>query len=108
MKRKWFPLIVLAPFAIALFIYLGGLLVMWLWNAMLPPLFGLPVVTFWQAVGLLALSRILFGGWGHSYSQHRSEKHRPGTPRGPFTAEERERIREALRADAVERASKDG
>ena len=35
----------------------------WLWNALSPPLFGLPAITFWQALGLM-LSRLLFGGFG--------------------------------------------
>jgi len=50
--------------AIALFTFLGGSVVKWLWNWLMPMLFGLREVTFWQAVGILALSRILFGGLG--------------------------------------------
>ena len=42
---------------------LMGAVVMWLWNAILPPVLGVGVLTFWQAVGLLALCRILFGGF---------------------------------------------
>jgi len=46
-----------------------GAVVMLLWNVLLPPLFGWPAITFWQALGLLLLSRILVGGlrggWGH-------------------------------------------
>lgn len=38
--------------------------VMLLWNWLMPLLFGLAVITFWQALGILALSKILFGG-GH-------------------------------------------
>lgn len=53
------PLMFLAFLA---FIGLGGAVVMALWNWLVPSLFGLPAVTFWQALGLLALSRILFGG----------------------------------------------
>jgi len=34
-----------------------------LWNLLLPDIFGLPSIGFWQAVGLLALSWLLFGGW---------------------------------------------
>lgn len=34
-----------------------------LWNWLMPTLFKLPAVTFWQAVGLLSLSWLLFGGW---------------------------------------------
>ena len=48
----------------ATFVALGGFLVQQLWNWLLPALFGWPVLTFWQALGLLALCRILFGGIG--------------------------------------------
>ena len=34
---------------------------MWLWNALMPALFGLTRITFWQAVGLGLLTSILFG-----------------------------------------------
>ncbi|HKJ41502.1 MAG TPA: hypothetical protein VKA27_05375 [Sunxiuqinia sp.] len=59
-KRKWafFPLIFLA--AIAGF----SLLVMLVWNAVIPDLFHGPVISYWQALLLLILARILFGG-GH-------------------------------------------
>ena len=63
MKR----LIFIAPLAILgmlLFIAIGGELVLQLWNWLLPPLFGWRQITFWQALGLLALCRILFGGFG--------------------------------------------
>jgi hypothetical protein len=45
-------------------IVLFGAVVMLLWNWLLPPIVGLPAITFFQAVGLLALSRVLFGGLG--------------------------------------------
>jgi len=57
MRRARFFL--LAPFillAVLVFIALGGVVVQSLWNWLLQSLFGLPVVTFWQALGLLALS----------------------------------------------------
>jgi hypothetical protein len=38
--------------------------VMLLWNALLPGIAGLSAINFWQAAGLLVLSRILFGGLG--------------------------------------------
>ena len=37
--------------------------VMWLWNRLMPVIFGLHAISFWQALGLLVLSRILFGGF---------------------------------------------
>lgn len=91
MKKK-FWLILIAPFAIALFIWVGGEIVMHLWNWLLPGLFGWKVIGFWQALGLLALSRILFGGWGHG---HQHDKHRGGWAKTP---EERERFRLEMRA----------
>lgn len=43
-----------------------GLVVMGLWNWLMPALFGLRAITYWQAVALLVLSRILLGGFrGH-------------------------------------------
>src|SRR5215207_223973 len=65
MRRK--RLIVLAPLALLAFLFfiaLGGEVVKALWNWLLPPLFGWSQITFWQALGLLALCRILFGGFG--------------------------------------------
>lgn len=47
----------------ALFVALG-LIVMTLWNAVLPGLLGVKDIGFWQSLGLLALCRILFGGLG--------------------------------------------
>lgn len=48
----------------AVLIIVLGLLVMSLWNALLPAILGVKSIGFWQALGLLALSRILFGGLG--------------------------------------------
>jgi hypothetical protein len=61
-------------FAIAfvLFIFLGGLVVQWLWNWLVPDIFALRRITFWEALGLLALSRILFGGFGRGGGPHGS------------------------------------
>ena len=42
--------------------FIFGLLVKWLWNWIMPGVFGLPVITFWQAWGLFLLMKILFGG----------------------------------------------
>ena len=63
--RKFLGFILLGAVGIAAL----GLLVMSLWNALLPALFGLKVIHFWQALGLLALSRILFGGFHHRHGR---------------------------------------
>lgn len=65
-------LLLFAPLAILgmmLFVFIGGQIVLHLWNWLLPPLFGISQITFWQALGILVLSRILFGGFGMSGSQ---------------------------------------
>jgi hypothetical protein len=49
----------------ALLTLILGHFVMWLWNAVVPPLLLLRSITYWQSVGLLLLIRILFGGLGH-------------------------------------------
>ena len=44
------------------FFALLGLAVMALWNWLMPEIFGLKKLTYWQAFGLFALSKILFQG----------------------------------------------
>jgi hypothetical protein len=44
------------------FAFLFGWVAMLLWNALMPALFGLTAVTFWQALGLVILGRLIFGG----------------------------------------------
>lgn len=93
MRRKNLVWIVpLAIIGMALFTFIGGEVVKALWNWLLPPLFGFPAVTFWQAVGLLVLSRILFGGpfmqGNRSRWSHRKDHLSP---------EERERFRQRMR-----------
>jgi len=45
---------------IALVVLLLGWPLMLLWNWLMPTIFGLPIITFWQAVGLNLLSTVLF------------------------------------------------
>jgi hypothetical protein len=45
-------------------------IVMWLWNWLMPAIFHLGVITFWQSAGLLVLSKILFSGTGHAHKAH--------------------------------------
>jgi hypothetical protein len=56
---KFFLFFLLALAGLAVF---SGIVLL-LWNALLPELFHLPVISFWQAAGLLILSKILFGGF---------------------------------------------
>ena len=98
MRRK--KLIFLAPLAILgllLFVFVGGEVVKLLWNWLLPPLFGWPTVTFWQALGLLALSRILFGGFGGHRGMRSNMRRRMAERMEQMSPEERERFRNTMR-----------
>ncbi len=65
------------PVAIAVGTALGGV-VMLLWNNLLPELFGFRKISFWQALGLLALCRILFGNFGGGRGYGRDGMRRRG------------------------------
>lgn len=52
-----------ALLAIAMFFAVSAI-VMELWNCLLPDILGVKAITYWQAVGILVLSKILFGGFG--------------------------------------------
>ena len=96
-RRKWIFLVPLGILAMLLFIAIGGEVVLQLWNWLLPPLFGWRQITFWQAVGILALCRILFGGLGR-HGFHRSNFRRRMAERWEaMTPEERERFRHGIR-----------
>jgi|SRR5580704_3950997 hypothetical protein len=74
-----------------------GLVVMSLWNWLMPGLFGLKLIGYWQAMGLIVLSKLLFGGfrgsgWRGGYRRRMSSRWQQSTP------EEREKFRQGLRA----------
>jgi len=60
---------VLGVLGFIVFVFIAGVVIMWLWNCLVPQLFHLTMITFWQAVGLAVLFRLLFGvshfGWHH-------------------------------------------
>ncbi|MGA2169968.1 MAG: hypothetical protein ABSG62_17325 [Terracidiphilus sp.] len=95
-RNKW--IFFVAPLAIAVFVAIFGEVVMHLWNWLTPMLFGWRQITFWQALGLLVLCRILFGGFG-GHGHDRSRWRRPTAERWErMTPEEREKFRQGLRS----------
>ena len=52
---------------------LFGFVIMWLWNGLMPDVFGLTTITYWQAVGLFILLKILLGGCGSRGSKKSSK-----------------------------------
>jgi hypothetical protein len=95
MRKKWWIFLV-APPAMVLFAWIFGEIVMHLWNWLLPMLFGWRQITFWQALGLLVLCRILFGGFGNSGGGSKGRR-RSGERWERMTPEEREKFREWMR-----------
>jgi hypothetical protein len=57
------------------FLSLYTFLVMQLWNNLMPSIFGLPILTFFQSLGLIVLLKLLFlgNGWGGHHHYHRRE-----------------------------------
>jgi hypothetical protein len=98
MKRNWaetaVKAVVMGTVAIALF----GLVVMSLWNWLMPTIFGLRTITFWQALGLVFLSKILFGGFrGRMGGGRRQWLRRMRERWERMTPEQREKLREGVR-----------
>ncbi|MDC9723237.1 MAG: hypothetical protein PSN34_10790 [Urechidicola sp.] len=58
--------VILGVIGIAGLAILFGFVIMWLWNWLMPELFGLAELTYWQAVGIFILSKILLGSCGGS------------------------------------------
>lgn len=95
--KRWYlfvPLILLVMIAC-------GFVTMWLWNWLMPAIFTLPVISFWQTVGLLVLSHLLLGGMrGHHHGYHHGSHHRRGRMLEKWenmTPEEREKFSEHIR-----------
>lgn len=65
MKRNWMFKAAKIALLAAVFVLVAGVVVMWLWNALVPDIFGVSEITWLQALGLLVLARLLVGGRGH-------------------------------------------
>ncbi|PJJ84141.1 hypothetical protein [Mucilaginibacter auburnensis] len=62
MKRAFYKgRFIFMPLACATFLSLISYAVMLLWNWLIPGIFGYSIITFWQAMGLFILSKLLFG-----------------------------------------------
>ena len=88
------------PFAIAAFLALTGFVVMNLWNYLLPGILHVGMITFWQALGIFVLCKILFGfgrgrhrmGGGPPWMRHKmAERFKNMSP------EEKEKFKEQMK-----------
>jgi len=67
---------------------LFGFIIMWLWNWLMPMVFGLTTLTFWEAVGIFILFKILLGGCnfgGDSSSSKKSKSNCKKDGKGEFS-----------------------
>lgn len=75
MKRRfWLGKAVMILVFCTAFVMLFSFIVMSLWNGILPDVLGVKQITFWQALGILVLSKILFSGFGGFH--HKKEQFR--------------------------------
>lgn len=72
---KGVKILFFALFMIGIF-FLVGYVLMQLWNWLMPELFGLTTITYWQAFGILILAKIIFGFGGGNGPRKSSGKHR--------------------------------
>ena len=97
MRRNWFLRVLkFLPFVV-LFLAVFTWVVMRLWNWLVPALFGWHVISFWQALGLLILCKILFGGFRGGSGRHWSWRRRMMERWEQMTPEEREKFRQEMR-----------
>ena len=93
----------IATFAVVVTLLLG-FVVKGLWNWLTPTLFGWHLITFWQAIGILILSKILFGGFRGRGGMH--WRHRMGERWEKMSPEEREKFRSGMRGRCGDRGWK--
>src|SRR5882672_7698109 len=96
MKGRWvkrgLKFAVIGAVAVAVF----GFVVMSLWNWLAPAVFGLRSITFWQALGILILSKILFGGFRGRPGYGGHWRGRMNDRWQQMTPEEREKLRQGI------------
>lgn len=109
--------LIFIPLFLIVMVALTGSLVMWLWNWLLPEIFGLPTLNFWQAVGLLALCRLLVGNIGLCGHHHGHGHKNDGCDKGKnklrerwanMTPQERQEFIERHQTDGAEQIAEDG
>lgn len=100
-RSFWLKKAVKFVFFAALFVTVAVFVTMNLWNWLMPMIFHLPVLNFWQTLGLLVLSRILTGGFGRGsrggWARGRAWKRQMVQRMEAFSPAEREQFRQQMR-----------
>jgi len=116
MKHFWFARALKCAIVVVVVLGVLSLLAMYLWNWLVPTLFAGPKITYWQMLGLLVLSRLLFGGLrprgpfghGHGHFRHQRFAHGPfghrmhGVQWSRMTHAERHAMRQKMREELRE------
>ncbi len=89
--------VILGIFLMVVIIGAVGEAVLQLWNWLMPSIFGWRQITYWQAVGILVLCRILFGKFGGRPMWRSNHRRRMGEGWEKMTPEEREKFRQGMR-----------
>ncbi len=92
-SHRFVRVLMFLPLVVA-FIALFGFIVMWLWNWLMPTLFGLKTIGYWQALGIFVLSKILFGGLRGGRGGYSRRRMRERWEQ--MTPEEQERFRQGF------------
>ena len=106
MRTFWIAKGIKIAFFVVLFGAAMAYVVMMLWNWLMPAIVGASIITFWQAVGILILAKILFGfgrgSWGYGghwgYKRHYYWKNKMEDRLKNMTPEDREKFREEWRS----------
>src|SRR5580698_7087035 len=77
--------------------FVFGFVIMHLWNWLMPAIFGLRLITFWQALGLFVLSKIIFGGFHRHHGDRRHWRQHMKERWENMTPEDREKFRAGMR-----------
>jgi hypothetical protein len=99
--RKIVKIVVLFVIFAPLIVFVFGEIVLHLWNWLMPALFHLPTITYWQGLGLLVLSWLFFGGLrgsGPRSGYRRHWRRRMQDHWEHMSPEEREKFREWLQS----------
>jgi hypothetical protein len=100
MKKLFFKgRFVFIPLAVVAFVSLASFLVMQLWNNLLPDIFHIATITFWQAMGIFILCKILFGfgrGGGRGFRGGPWMRHKMEERLKSMTPEQREKFRQKM------------
>jgi hypothetical protein len=91
-KKPLIGLLVLAGMALLIWV------VMLLWNAILPDVLGVTTITYWQALGIFILSKILFGGFKGGPSKHKEFRNKFKNKFASMTDVEKESFKEEWKA----------